>query len=157
MSRISRIAGAVTLLEGIAPLYVVFVGGDPFIYATSCVSFGCPSPTFGQSAEFQALMLGLGALMVADGAVGVWGARKAYLLGVVISCLFLCVAGTAYFFDNHAISSGQSILRYPAAVVADEVVFLVLSVLGIVFNLIALRTRGRLPEQANPMNLPVFG
>jgi len=157
MNRISRIAGVATLAEGIAPLLVTFIGGNPFLYASSCAFFGCPPPTFSQSEAFHVLTLGLGALMLIDGAVGVWGAKQAYFLGMVLSGLFLCVAGTAYFFDSRAIFSAQSTLRNPAASMTYEIVFLTLSVLGIGFNLIALRTLASFPEQVNPMNLPVFG
>jgi hypothetical protein len=46
---------------------------------------------------------------------------------------------------------------YLAGLILQAVIGAVLSAIGAGANIMAMRARDRLSEQANPMNLPVFG
>ena len=142
------------MVEGTWPLYVSLVGrvfaGEVFCPAP------CPTQTFSQTGIFGLLFPGLGVLLVVVGAIGIWGARVSFLIGTGASALLLAVAGWAYLSDSGAIGLGSPYTDH-AVVVLDEIVATLLCILGTAANFVATRKRGRLPEQVNPMNLPVFG
>jgi hypothetical protein len=122
---IRRIAGALTILEGIWLLYhqpiavdLVVVGG---LYGVL---------TF---------------VLVLDGVLGLAGVSHLYSTGAVLSMVFLVLMGLAAFWEYP---------NYPDVAASDALAAL-LAVAAIWAN---LRSRpGKLSEQANPMNLPVFG
>jgi hypothetical protein len=137
-SFVRRVAGGLTILEALWLIYayfdapvMVFTGRVPFIPIYSIV----------------ALVLALIAL--ADGALGVWGATIAYSTGVVLSGAVLLVAGlTVLLAMNNA---------YPSAVSSDAIIGVAFGLVALLANIDAVRSKSGISEQANPMNLPVFG
>jgi len=84
----------------------------------------------------------IGVLLALDALACYVGFRTAFAAGLVLSAV---IAGATLF--DWAGSSGGEVW---AALV-------VISLVSVIFNILALRPRGQLKEQANPMNLPVFG
>jgi hypothetical protein len=141
-SPIKRIAGVLTVLEGAWLLYSSFSGVE-----TMCPLNGCPGPTF--SPLFSQGLLALGVILLIDGLLGVWGAWFAFPLGSALSAIFLVVGAYAYWLDNS--------YTYLTALLWQDAVGSVLALVALAANVAAVRTKSRLSEQANPMNLPVFG
>lgn len=102
--------------------------------------FGASSPTllYGGLPE---VVLALGVLLLADVVVCRWGPRPAFFAGVVLSAGLLVSNAMAY----------STLGGIPL------IAGMILSVLGAVADFEATRSVQRIPEQANPMNLPVFG
>lgn len=101
-----------------------------------CPSGGCPIPLL------QELVPVVGVILVLDSLVCFLGLRSAFMLGGVCSAAMSSI--TLY---NWAGASGGEVW----------VALVVLSLLSIVLDLLALRPKSSLREQANPMNLPIFG
>lgn len=138
---IKRAAGGLTVLESLWALYLV--------YSTSRVTclLGCPGPMF--SAVYSDAIVFLAAVLLIDGLLGLWGAHLAYSAGALLSAASLALLGYAAW----AGLGYPNLLNeaYGAAVGAG------ISVIALGANLAAARSHGVLSEQANPMNLPVFG
>ena len=88
-------------------------------------------------------------MLTVVGLVGLWGARRAYQAGALLSVVM------AVILAYSALTEGG--YPYLAASVAQAGIGAVLAGVAALTNVIAMRRRGRLVEQANPMNLPVFG
>jgi len=72
----------------------------------------------------------------------------------------LCVYGVHYAFPVAAILSAvlaavAPLLLSPSS--SQEVALVALSLLSLVVSIVAFRSKSMISEQANPMNLPVFG
>jgi hypothetical protein len=140
-SPIRRVAGGLTVLEGIWLFYAYFAA--PTVYV-SC-GLGCPVPP----QIYLWLLLPLGVIILIVGLLGVWGASFAYPAATVLSAVVLMVTGYTVFtlagFAAYTSTSNE------AAVDAA------LAAITMIANALAIRAKTRLSEQANPMNLPVFG
>ncbi|MDG6900802.1 MAG: hypothetical protein JRM80_02410 [Nitrososphaerota archaeon] len=134
-----RAAGWVTILEALWLLYAYFDAVPPVGAHIGPVPF---IPTY----SVAALVLAI--ITLADGALGVWGASFAHMAGAVLSGAVLLVTGATV-----VIASGDA---YPSAG-SDALVGVAFALVALVFNLQAMRSKGGISEQANPMNLPVFG
>ena len=137
-SFVRRVAGGLTVVESLWLLYayfdmppMLFIGRVPFIPIYSVAS------------------LGLAVALLAIGLMGVWGAAFSYLLGAVLSAVALLDAGFTVVLAN-----GNA---YPSAVSNDAVIGVAFALVAFLANIQAIRSRSGISEQANPMNLPVFG
>jgi hypothetical protein len=148
-SQLRRLAGAVTIVEA---LWVVYLSLTPRPALLLCPS-GCPPLSFSATPAFHMLTLALVALLVVDGVMGVWGAWFAYPAGALFSATNALLMGYLYWVDGPSGSQGQ----YMASYAELELVAGILALVGLAINLVAMRHQSRLSEQANPMNLPVFG
>lgn len=101
-----------------------------------CPSGGCPVPLLQQAVPVIGVVLALDAL------VCYIGFRSAFIAGGALAALEATI--TTF---NWAEQYGREVWA----------VLVVLSLASLIFDLLALRPRGQLKEQANPMNLPVFG
>jgi hypothetical protein len=137
-SFVRRVAGGLAIVESLWFLYAYYdmppipsIGRVPFIPIYSVAS------------------LGLAVALLAIGLMGVWGAAFSYLLGTVLSTVALLVAGFTVVIAN-----GNA---YPSAVSDDAIIGVAFALVALLANIQAIRSRGGISEQANPMNLPVFG
>ena len=137
-----RAAGVLTLLEGLFAFYTLFENVQ-----VSCPSNSCPLPQV--SWPVNDVVMGLAVVLLVVGALGLWGASVAYPAGAVFSAILLLLMGYAAYLD-----SGYpylSTLMYQGAVGGT------FAAVGLVANVMGMRRSEGLSEQANPMNLPVFG
>lgn len=144
-STLMRAAGAVVLIEGIWAAHVALT--DYLTVAMACPFNGCPGAAVGGVLGDAVMVLGV--LLILDGAVGVWGARSAYWGGVALSAAFL--AGMAY------VAWADSAYSFLSYAVRDAEIGVALALVALAVNVLATRAGGGISEQANPMNLPVFG
>jgi hypothetical protein len=100
-----------------------------------CPSGGCTVPVL------QSALPLFGVALVVDALVCSIGVRSAFAVGAVLSVAVAAVS---------ALGWGGQVGAVPASVTAVSLVSAALDVL-------AVRRRSQLNEQANPMNLPVFG
>jgi hypothetical protein len=141
-SVLRKAAGALTILESVWVFYTQFAETP-----TGCPASGCPGPQF--IPLFSVVAVGLGVILLADGIIGVWGASVAYPGGALVSAIVLLLLGySAWAESGYAYLAGES---YRALVGAA------LAAVAMAANLFAIGAGGKLSEQANPMNLPVFG
>ena len=101
-----------------------------------CPSGGCPVPIL------QAAVPVIGVFLALDAVVCFVGFRRAFMVGGVLSAMVAAIV--LYSWAG----------RYGGEAWASLVV---LSLASVILDLLALRPREQLKEQANPMNLPVFG
>lgn len=142
-SYIKKVAGGTTILESAFAIYTTWIWNSP----GGCPSGGCVAPQLGWAVPGLVVVLAFALLAV--GAFGFWGASIAYPVGAGLSAVFLALLGyLAYLYVGYP-SLGGVFYHYALGVV--------LAALGIGLNLLGLRDRNALSEQANPMNLPVFG
>ena len=87
-----------------------------------------------------AALLLAGVLFFIDALVCLYGVRQAFYGGAVLSVAVIIL---------------DLLLGTPFA--AGWLVVIVLSVVTLGLDIVAIRTRSKMPEQGNPMNLPVFG
>lgn len=150
-SLVRRVAGVLTVVEGMWLLYSyfqtmgVFVGcrlgsGSPLV---NCGGYPIPIPT----GTWIALVL-VAALIIV-GALGMWGASIAYPAGSALSTIALLLTGYTV-----AVTRSYGYLSFATNDAALGVAF---SLVALLVNLQAMRAKSGLSEQANPMNLPVFG
>jgi hypothetical protein len=139
-SPIRRAAGGLTALEGIWLFYANFA--TPTIMVSCGTS--CPDPYI-----YSWLVLPLGVVILIIGLLGVWGASFAYLAGAVLSAVAVVVTGYTAFtlagFPSYSPVSNEAAVGAAVAAVA------------MLANVVGMRSKSTLAEQANPMNLPVFG
>lgn len=88
----------------------------------------------------QLTTLALGVLLMADSVACFLGLRPAFAAGAVLCVATVLVEGVI----------GGGVSYWQLGVIA-------LSAAGAVASVLAFRSPSRIPEQANPMNLPVFG
>lgn len=131
-----------TILESLWFIYGFF-----YYVPVECPSNGCPLPPANYFLPLAALALAVALLLV--GGLGIWGASVAYLGGAVLSVVALLIGSYTI-----VVLSGYP---YLAPQLDYSVVGIIFSASAIVLNLVAFRKKERLSEQANPMNLPVFG
>jgi membrane protein implicated in regulation of membrane protease activity len=111
--------------------------------------------------------LAAGILAVADAALGAYlgysfpspGRVLLWISVLLLVVSLLCLYGVHFAFLGGAVLSillpGLATLtKIPTAL---QLAFLVLSLLAMAMNILAYRSTTHLSEQANPMNLPVFG
>jgi len=137
-----RVAGALTIFESFWAALIQVQG-----VAVSCPSGGCawPSPYLLHSWE----MLILVAALLVVGVLGFWGASFAYPAGAVLSGIMLIVMGYSAWSDSaYGYLQGESQLALVGAGLAAA---------ALALNFIGVMRKSGLSEQANPMNLPVFG
>jgi hypothetical protein len=136
-----RVAGGLTVLEGIWGVYLYLV--SPTGPLPLCTSSGCP-PRF--PAIIPEVELALVVVLLLTGFIGAWGARFAFYGGALFSVAFLLVAGYSAWLWGGLLYGG--VVSWIGAG---------LSVIAMAANVLALRGKNRMLEQGNPMNLPVFG
>ena len=143
-SAIGRAAGLLTFVEGVWSAYFVSVLlSTPIV----CPAGGCAGPHL--IGLYWEVVIGLAALLVIDGALGFWGLAAAYRAGAALSAgMFLLMAYAVWASYGYPYLAGTS---YGAGAGA------LLGGLGLAANVLGTRARSGLSEQANPMNLPVFG
>ena len=124
-------------------LYVYF--GSPI--GTMCPAGGCPFPQFLSLYSVGGLFLA--AVMLIIGVLGVWGASFAYRGGAIV-----CAAGVLFWVYAVAVTSGYG---YLSTWTNEGLVGAAASAAAAALNLVGQRSRSGMTEQANPMNLPVFG
>ena len=142
-SVIRRAAGGATLLEAVLGAYLLSLTSAPY----SCPLSGCPMPYLGPLYWDALAALTLALFVV--GLIGAWGAFVAYRAGLALSVFFFLMMGM--FAWTYSMGPYPASWTYAAAAGGA------LGVIGIVTNFLATRREGGISEQANPMNLPVFG
>jgi len=141
-SAVRRVAGGLTVLESAWLLYAYY--DAPM---TGCLSTACQGQPFIPLYSWAAPALALALLAV--GAVGVWGASFSYAAGAVLSAAVLIVAGyTVAVVFGHGFSSTVS---------NDAIIGVAFALVALLVNIDAMRSKSSISEQANPLNLPVFG
>ncbi len=137
-----RVAGVVTFFEGAWLVAVQFA--QPGV---SCPANGCPTPLY--NLMYSDIGLGLGVVTLIVGALGLWGARFALLPSGVFCAVAIVVSGyTAWVDAGYAYLANEEYQAIGAGLLAAA---------GLFTSVQALRSGSGLSEQANPMNLPVFG
>jgi Na+/melibiose symporter-like transporter len=101
-----------------------------------CPNGGCPVPVL------QGAFPIVGVVLFLDSLVCLFGLRSAFFIGGVLSAVIAAI--TLY---NWAGASGGEVWAS----------LVVVSLASVILDILAVRPRGQLKEQANPMNLPVFG
>jgi hypothetical protein len=135
-----RVVGGLTVLESIWGVY---------IFVTSPVGL-CPSPGGCSYQQFPAFVpqsdIAIVVVLLLSGVLGAWGAKFAFYGGALFSVAFLLITGYTAWLWGADIAAGLV-----------SWIGVGLSVLGTVANVSAIRQKDLMSEQANPMNLPVFG
>jgi hypothetical protein len=137
-----RVASGTTVLESIWVIYAQVTA----INAPCSINL-CNAPQL--SPLYTDVIFGLAAILLVDGLLGTWGAWFAYPIGAALSAILLLLMGYSVWADSGYLYLTSS--SYQAAVGAA------LAAIALVANVGAARAKNRLSEQANPMNLPVFG
>ncbi|MDV3243834.1 MAG: hypothetical protein LYZ66_01510 [Nitrososphaerales archaeon] len=83
---------------------------------------------------------GLGVLLAADSLACFYGIRYAFGVGAVLAAVFAVFASVAW-----------------SALSAVQIATILLSLVTVISSVLAFRASSKMPEQGNPMNLPVFG
>lgn len=135
-----RVVGGLTVLESIWGVYMLFATFPVGL----CAPPGCSSPRF--PAVFPQVALLLVVVLLVTGMLGAWGAKFAFYGGAFFSGAFLLVTGYSAWLWGAGVVEGLTSWMGVG-----------LSVLGIAANVLAIRDENQMSEQANPMNLPVFG
>ena len=137
-----RTAGGLMIFESAWTLYMQFA-----LTPTSCPANGCPGPQFVPA--YSLVTVAIAVIISGDGILGMWGASFAYSVGAILSAVLLILLGYSAW-----VQYGFAFLQPETE---QALVGAVLAGLALVTNIWATRGRGGIPEQANPMNLPVFG
>ncbi len=131
-----------TVVESLLGLYISFQN-----VSVLCPANGCPWPSPYLSHSLPALFLEL--VLLALGLLGLWGAFIAFPAGTVASAVFALLMGyTAWTDSSYGYLADESMMALVGLVAAG---------VAVAVNAWAWRTRTGISEQANPMNLPVFG
>ena len=142
-SLVGRVAGGLTILESLWLLYSSYLD----LSGTMCPANGCPGPSF--IPLYSVVTLALVVALFAVGALGVWGASFAYLTGAVLSAVAMLDLGYTV-----VVVRGYT---YLATASNDAIIGVAFALVALVVNVDAMRSKSGISEQANPMNLPVFG
>jgi hypothetical protein len=113
----------------------------------SCPLNGCVGPNF--VPIYSTADLALAAVLLIVGALGVWGASFAYVVGAVTSAIALVATGYTV-----AVVNGYG---YLSTASDDAIIGVAFALVALLANIEAVRSKSGISEQANPMNLPVFG
>jgi hypothetical protein len=143
-SVIRRVAGGLSILES---AWVIFIQLTATPYSYSCSLNLCQEPQF-NPAYSQALLL-LAVVLIVAGLVGIWGSWFAYPTGALFSAILLAAMGYSAW--------AESAYTYLIGEESQALIGAALAAIALLANLIAWRAKTVLSEQANPMNLPVFG
>ena len=136
------VAGGLTILEA---AWLLYAGYDAPM--TSCLSTACPAQPFIPLYSLAVPALAVALLVV--GAVEIWGASFSYVAGGVLSAAALLVTGwTVAIVFGHGYSSTVS---------DDAIIGVAFALVALLVNIDVVRSKSSISEQANPMNLPVFG
>jgi hypothetical protein len=138
---VRRAAGGLTVVEALWLVYAYFDSSG------GCAPHGCTGPAFIPTYSIAAPVLA--ALLIIVGALGVWGVSFTYLGGAILSAVALAV--TAY---TVAVVHG---FGYLSSASNDAIIGVAFALVALLANLDAIRSKSSISEQANPMNLPVFG
>jgi len=141
-SLVKRVAGGLTILESVWLLYAYYDAP-----VASCLPPACPAQPF--IPIYTWATLGLAFALILIGALGVWGASFSYPLGGLLSAAALFVTGWTV-----VVSLGNG---YAPATANDAMIGVAFALVALLANVDAMRAKSGLSEQANPMNLPVFG
>jgi len=141
-SFVRGVAGALTVVEALWMFYAYF---DSPKTVASCLN-SCPYPG---SIVPNDIIPGLAVVILLVGALGVWGASPSYLLGAALSAAALLLMGYTV-----AVTSGDVLV---SNVTNDALVGVAFALVALIVDFQAMRMKSRISEQANPMNLPVFG
>ena len=142
-SGIRRAAGGLLIVEAVWVFYAQIVAVPVF----ACPSNGCPGPGF--NPVYSQALLVFAAILIVDGLIGIWGSWFAYPAGALLSMILLLVMGYSAWIDVG--------YTYLVGLFSQDLVGAALAGIALLVNLVAWRTKYALSEQANPMNLPVFG
>ena len=143
-SLIRRAAGGLLVLESIWVIYTLYE--VPMIV---CSTNLCLNPPFNPLYS-EVFLIGLAAIiLLVVGLIGIWGYWLAYPAGALLSAMFLLAMGYSAWIG----STGA----YPIIEEYLSLISAVLAAVTLLVNLFAWRAKNILSEQANPMNLPVFG
>ncbi|HEV2139428.1 MAG TPA: hypothetical protein VGR53_11385 [Nitrososphaerales archaeon] len=143
-SGIRRAAGGLLVLEAIWAIYTVYEA--PIIV---CSTNLCLSPPLNPLYSEVLLMELAAVILLVVGLIGIWGYWLAYPAGAALSALFLLAMGfSAWIEINYAYAVAETYLSLVGAALAA---------IALLVNLVAWRAKYALSEQANPLNLPVFG
>ena len=142
-SLVRRVAGVLTVVESIWLLYANY--DAPM---TSCLyPVSCPSQPFIPLYSMVVPVLAVALLAVA--LVEIWGASFSYVAGGVLSAAALLVTGwTVAAVFGHG---------YSSVTTDDAIIGVAFALVALLANIDAVRSKSSFSEQANPMNLPVFG
>ncbi len=141
-SFVRQVAGGLTMVEGVALFFAYF--DYP---TTSCPPHGCLGPGF--IPTYSIFSLVLAALLLVVGLLGLWGASFAYPLGAVLS-------GAALLLTAYTVLVVQG-YGYLSTASYDAIIGVAFALVALIVNVEAIRSKSGISEQANPMNLPVFG
>lgn len=132
------------VLESIWVIYTLYE--VPLIVCSTNI---CPNPPFNPLYS-EVFLIGLAAIiLLVVGLIGIWGYWLAYPAGALLSAMFLVATGYSAWLE--------STYNYPTGEEYLSLISAALAAVALIVNLLAWRARNVLPEQANPMNLPVFG
>ncbi len=143
-SIIRRAAGGLLVLESISVIYTVYE--VPIIV---CSTNLCPNPPFNPLYS-EVFLIGLASIiLLVIGLIGIWGYWLAYPVGALLSAMFLLAMGYSAWIE--------ATYTYPTVEGYLSLISAALAGIALVVNLFAWKAKNILSEQANPMNLPVFG
>lgn len=134
MNRTGRAAGSLSAIAGGWAVAFGFI----FPSASACPPEGCPIAT----GVLQLTIPVIGVVLVINGLVCLYGFRFGFPLSGVLS----------------AVNAGLVLYEWAGQNPGLFAVGLVLvSLVAVIWDLLAIRAKSGLSEQNNPMNLPVFG
>jgi len=141
MNRIKKLAAGLNFAAGAWTVAVVlWLTGETALCVNTMT--GCaPQSTY---AWPNGALIVLGILLALDSVACFRGFSFSYPLGAVLSVLVALLTANGW--------AGWTGLAAPF-----HVSLFIVSLLAFVFNLVAILSRERMPEQGNPLNLPVFG
>jgi hypothetical protein len=140
-SGIRRAAGGLSILESVWLVYTQFVAAPPVCSLNLCGQQFNP--------VYSPALIGLAVILLVDGLIGIWDSWVAYPAGVLLSAILLFAMGYSAWI--------QSGYTYLVDQYYQDLIGAALAAIGLLVNLVAWRAKYALSEQANPMNLPVFG
>jgi hypothetical protein len=141
-SLVRRTAGGLTVLESVWLLYAYFDSGAAVVNCVFCLNIPAFIP---MHSILTPVLVGL---LLVVGAFGIWGASFSYLAGALLSGVTILITG----FTVAILNDG-----YLSTVSNDAIIGLAFGLVGLLANIDGIRSKSKLSEQANPMNLPVFG
>lgn len=140
-SVIRRVAGGLSILEAIWMIYTLYEA--PLIVCSTNLCLRPLDPPYSQ------ILMGVAGVLLVVGLIGIWGSWFAYPAGALLSAVLLAVMGySAWIESEYAYVVSETLITSVGAAMTAA---------ALIVNLVAWRAQNVLSEQANPMNLPVFG